>query len=149
MGTVGEYEVQDFDLERVASNVARSVVNNVERLYEHGARQFLIVNMFNMSKIPEASQRSEEVAASYDVLISKHNELLDRYVDELPRGISDNEVNVYRPDVYHPTTRTHRYLASEAIRSVYKLHHRTYLLASTDALVNTDPPANTDAPTQT
>ncbi|KAK1733817.1 SGNH/GDSL hydrolase family protein [Skeletonema marinoi] len=56
------------------------IVQQVDTLYQKGARQFLIGNVPNMSSWAEASLQPQDVLDSYDVLVRGHNEVLSRLV---------------------------------------------------------------------
>eukprot|EP00547_Thalassionema_nitzschioides_P016555 CAMPEP_0194242568 /NCGR_PEP_ID=MMETSP0158-20130606/8070_1 /TAXON_ID=33649 /ORGANISM="Thalassionema nitzschioides, Strain L26-B" /LENGTH=325 /DNA_ID=CAMNT_0038977685 /DNA_START=109 /DNA_END=1086 /DNA_ORIENTATION=- len=154
-------EQQDLDLQSVASNIAYSMIMNIKTLYDYGARQFLLTNMFDLNKAPEVLSRSSQVMESYDTLIFYHNKYLSEYTKSFLNGMDD--ATIYYQDLhklincihaesfslgffetvtafyggdevgedsgalinhmwwdeYHPTTRSHFYIASDAIQTIY------------------------------
>jgi thermolabile hemolysin len=177
-GSDEERTNDDYNLTEVASSVAQYVVDNMEELYINGARQFMVVNLHNMSAAPEALAQTDEVKKSYNILVNHHNRFLEEYIDAFESKY--NDTNIYRPnvyqsmdcistnqlslgfyntidayyeddgsttsdeddgydynvkdaiftykwwDAYHPTTRTHQYLASQAIQTLFDFHTNRY-----------------------
>jgi len=104
-----DYRPTNAELERVAANVARFMLNNVRTLYDHGATQFLVMNMFNMSMAPEALTVAATVRESYDILVQYHNDYLHQYLDDFLHDVNNNNKNddtssstviVYQPNAY-------------------------------------------------
>jgi len=107
-----DYRPTNAELERVAANVARFMLNNVRTLYDHGATQFLVMNMFNMSMAPEALTVAATVRESYDLLVQYHNDYLHQYLDDFIHDVNNNNkkkndqdpssstVIVYQPNAY-------------------------------------------------
>eukprot|EP00984_Skeletonema_dohrnii_P001015 scaffold321_cov110-Skeletonema_dohrnii-CCMP3373.AAC.7 len=87
---------QDLNFTRVYTNVATSIVQQVDALYQKGARQFLIGNVPNMSSWAEASLQPQDVLDSYDVLVRGHNEVLSRLVADFES--SHDDAIIYEQD---------------------------------------------------
>lgn len=74
------------------------MIMNIETLYDYGARQFLLLNMFDMNKAPEVLSRDSQVMESYDTLIFYHNKYLLEYTKNFLKSIDD--VTIYYHDLY-------------------------------------------------
>ncbi|KAL7539722.1 hypothetical protein ACHAWF_006494 [Thalassiosira exigua] len=61
------------DITTIGVNVA---MENVRKLYDAGARQFLVANVMNMSTWADAQQQMQETLDAYDILVAGHNQLL-------------------------------------------------------------------------
>ena len=80
---------QDSNFTNVYTNVATSVMQQVDTLYQKGARQFLIANIPNMSSWAEASLQPQDVLDSYDILVTGHNEVLSRLLSDFESSHGD------------------------------------------------------------
>lgn len=89
---------QDLNFENVYTTVANGVVDNVERLYDAGARQFMVANVMNMSTWAEAELQTSQELDAYDVLVSGHNNLLSGLLAEFEE--SHDDATVYIFDVF-------------------------------------------------
>lgn len=91
-------EGQDFNLTNVYTTVATNLVRQVQRLYNDGARVFLIGNVPNMSSWAEASLQPQDVLDTYDVLVNGHNSLLASLLSKFEEECSD--ATVYDLDAF-------------------------------------------------
>jgi phospholipase/lecithinase/hemolysin len=89
---------QELNFTNVYTNIATSIVQQVDKLYQRGARKFLIGNVVNMSTWAEASLQSQSVLDSYDVLVSGHNEVLSQLLSNFESSYDD--VTIYEQDNY-------------------------------------------------
>ena len=83
---------QDEDLDLVASTVARSIVKNMDKLYQNGAQKFMVKKMHDMTKLPEAINHSKELKDAYMILIDRHNHYLEEYVNAFHNRTDDTTV---------------------------------------------------------
>lgn len=90
---------QDEGLDLVALTVVRSIVNNMHELYGSGARNFMVMKMHDMTKLPEAINHSKEVKDAYTYLIHRHNHYLEEYVNAFNEKTDDT--TVYLPSAYN------------------------------------------------
>ncbi|KAL3802646.1 hypothetical protein HJC23_011970 [Cyclotella cryptica] len=88
----------DWNLTNVYINVANDIVDQVQTLYNKGARIFLVGNIPNMSTWAEAALQSQEVLASYDVLVRGHNRLLSQLLSEFEERYED--ATMYQFDAF-------------------------------------------------
>lgn len=91
-------EGQDLNFTNVYTTVANEIFENVHRLYDAGARQFLVANVMKMSTWAEAGTRTQQVLDVYDVLVTGHNELLSKLLMEFDESHTDT--TVYQFDVF-------------------------------------------------
>lgn len=90
---------QDLNFTNVYTNVATSIVEQMDRLYTSGARKFLVGNVVNMSRWAESELQPQDVLDSYDMLVSGHNEILEHLLSDFEAKHDD--AVVYRQDNYH------------------------------------------------
>lgn len=96
--TVAGEQTQDMDFDSVASTVARSIVNNMDRLYNFGARMFMVMDMHDMTELPEAIDMNPQKRLAYVTLIHKHNQYLKEYINEFQT--KKGNTIVYHPSAY-------------------------------------------------
>jgi phospholipase/lecithinase/hemolysin len=89
---------QDFNLTNVYTTVANDVVKQVGRLYNDGARMFLVGNVPNMSSFAEAALLTQEILNAYDVLVEGHNKLLKTLLSGFEEQHDD--VTMYHFDAF-------------------------------------------------
>jgi len=87
---------EDFGL--VAETVVRSIVKNMDELYQSGARNFMVMGMHDMTKLPEAINHLKEIKDAYTTLIQQHNHYLSEYITAFQNKI--NDTTVYLPSAY-------------------------------------------------
>ena len=90
---------QDLNFTNVYTNVATSIVQQMDRLYKNGARKFLVGNVAKMSSWAESALQPQDVLDSYDMLVSGHNEVLEHLLSDFEARYDD--AVVYRQDNYH------------------------------------------------
>lgn len=88
-------EGQDFNLTNVYTTVATNVVQQVRRLYNVGARLFLVGNVPNMSSWAEAALQPLDVLDAYDVLVNGHNSLLASLLSKFEDECSDSTLYLF------------------------------------------------------
>jgi len=81
---------EDFGL--VAETMVRSIVNNMEELYQSGARNFMIMGMHDKTKLPEAINHLKEMKDAYTTLIQQHIHYLSEYITTFQNKINDTTV---------------------------------------------------------
>ena len=114
---------QDFNLTNVYTNVANNVVDQVQRLYTKGARQFLVGNAPNMSSWAEAALQTQEVLDSYDVLVDGHNRLLSSLLTELEELNTD--ATIYTFDAFDTFDCLNQYKDFFGIQNIHEPCHPT------------------------
>ena len=93
---------QDLNLTNVYTTVVDNIIKNVRRLYDSGARTFLVANAVNMSTWVAAGGKTRRVLDACDVLVSGHNSLLSERLREFeashppPRGAYTNDCPWHR-----------------------------------------------------
>lgn len=90
---------QNLDLHYVFTSVAGQVLQNVNRLYNEGARMFLVGNMLNMSSWAEVQFQTPEVLESYDVLVAGHNQVLSTLLTKFEQDHAD--ATIYQLDNFN------------------------------------------------
>ncbi|KAL7530057.1 hypothetical protein ACHAWF_003223 [Thalassiosira exigua] len=89
---------QDLNFTNVYANIVGQAIDNVQKLYDAGARQFLVANLMNMSTWAESEVQSPQTLNAYDVLVAGHNALLWVRLSEFKEDHAD--ATVYDFDVF-------------------------------------------------
>jgi len=67
----------------------------VERLYNNGARQFLVGNVVNMTSWAEAELQTQDVFDVYNILVTGHNTLLSDRVSQFEKDHHDATIYLF------------------------------------------------------
>ncbi len=86
---------QELNFTKVFTAIVGELIHQIERLYNNGARLFLLGNVVNMTSWAEAELQTQDVLDAYNFLVSGHNALLSECVAQFEKHHHDATIYLF------------------------------------------------------